>query len=450
MRNTFLLVTVLFTLAVDLGCSALEITRIPRDYEIASLPGTDDPIPGQTDARQQAATAAFVRNPAVSVSRHPSRVEHVGSGPYGTTRLASFRPSLFDQVTATPDRGAGNSLSPPASLSPSSVHQAKAKAQDDSFAQSLAALDFRHSLHLASFFQEPVGPTGGESPVVEDDPDEGGISDDEMAAMAEKMNNPLGNLWMISMQYDIGQWEGDIVRAGDRKTNSTFYLQPVLPFRLTEEWSVIARPTFLISSITAPSGFDVIEGEGEPQFVPGSFDRETGLGDTILPLWFSARTKPPFVIGAGPTFMFPTASDDILGTGKWSAGPSALALYLGDEFIVGGIMQHWWDYASKSGRRDQVNLTNFQFIYRYRVTPTTNIGGTPNIIYNWDTDEATIPLGIGADTIVKIGPLPMKIGAEFQYFPAQPDLYGPEWQIRFVFVPIIPAPAFAKNPLFGG
>ncbi len=184
-RNTFLLVAVLFTLAVDLGCSALEITSIPRDYEIASLPGTDDPIPGQTDARQQAATAAFARNAAVSVSRHPSRVEHVRSGPYGTTRLASFRPSLFDQGTATPDRGAGNSLSPPASLSPSSVHQAKAKAQDDSFAQSLAALDFRHSLHLASFFREPAGPTGGESPAVEDDPDESGIRDDEMAAMAE-------------------------------------------------------------------------------------------------------------------------------------------------------------------------------------------------------------------------------------------------------------------------
>ena len=49
-RNTFFLVTVLFTLAVDLGCSALKFTRIPRDYEIASFPGTDEPIPGPTDA----------------------------------------------------------------------------------------------------------------------------------------------------------------------------------------------------------------------------------------------------------------------------------------------------------------------------------------------------------------------------------------------------------------
>lgn len=302
---------------------------------------------------------------------------------------------------------------------------------------------------LTSFESEPAetAAEGATQDEEEEDPFEGEMSAEEMA---ERINNPLGNLWMISMQYDIGQWEGDIVRAGDRKTNSTFYLQPVLPFKLTEDWSVIARPTFPISSFTAPSGFDVVEGEEEPGFVPGSFDRETGLGDTIFPLWFSARTKPPFVIGAGPTFMFPTASDEILGTEKWSAGPSAMAMYIGEEWIMGFIMQHWWDYASKSGSRDQVNLTNFQLMYRYRVTPTFNVSGSPNIVYNWDTDEATIPLGIGVDKIIKIGPAPLKIGAEFQYFPAKPDAYGPEWQIRIIFTPIIPIPAFAKTPLFGG
>jgi hypothetical protein len=38
-----------------------------------------------------------------------------------------------------------------------------------------------------------------------------------------------------------------------------------------------------------------------------------------------------------------------------------------------------------------------------------------------------------------IGNLPAKLGAEFQYMPVQPDIYGQEWNIRPVVAPIIPS-----------
>jgi hypothetical protein len=47
--------------------------------------------------------------------------------------------------------------------------------------------------------------------------------------------------------------------------------------------------------------------------------------------------KPPNVYGFGPTFMLPTATDDGLGTGKWSAGP--LAWLLNRKIFVTTYMQ---------------------------------------------------------------------------------------------------------------
>jgi hypothetical protein len=39
--------------------------------------------------------------------------------------------------------------------------------------------------------------------------------------------------------------------------------------------------------------------------------------------------------GVGPTFVFPTASDDALGQGKCQVGPAAVGLYLGKQWIFG-------------------------------------------------------------------------------------------------------------------
>jgi hypothetical protein len=88
----------------------------------------------------------------------------------------------------------------------------------------------------------------------------------------------------------------------------------------------------------------------------------------------------------------------------------------------------------------------------YRLTDKTNIGvGTPNININWNADNNnrwTIPIGIGFNTMAKIGKLPVKWGLELHYYVEKPDNFGPEWNLRLIFSPIIPKPAFSKKPIF--
>ncbi len=67
---------------------------------------------------------------------------------------------------------------------------------------------------------------------------------------------------------------------------------------------------------------------------------------------------------------------------------------------------------------------------------------------SWETDELSLPIGIGFDTLVKMGKLPVKVGGEIHYFVDQDDDFGPEWLLRLYFSPVVPSPAWSKKPLF--
>jgi hypothetical protein len=257
------------------------------------------------------------------------------------------------------------------------------------------------------------------------------------------------------MLSDFAVYDGDALDffGEDEKLMNFTLVQPVLSTQLTEGWKMILRPTIPIVSVDAPK--DIFPPTQPDEGFSADFDRETGLGDIML--WSAFATsdwaRPPKVFGFGPTVMLDTATDNVLGTGKPSAGPMALALHVGKKWIYGAIFQHWWSFAGDNDR-EEVNLTDLQYILRYRVKPDTNIGFSPNIRYNWepnDSDERlSLPVGIGFDTMTKLGPAPVKIGLEFHYFVEQPDAFGPQYQLRFIFSPVIPSLAWAKRPMVGG
>lgn len=272
------------------------------------------------------------------------------------------------------------------------------------------------------------------------------------AEISEMINNPLGNLWMLFTQNDTKWISGDALDTlgEDDKVFNSFMLMPVMPMQLTDNVKYILRPVIPIHSYDLPSGFsfDPTTG-GTPS---ADFERETGLGDIIL--WNAFTTnegaKPPNVLGAGFTAMLDTATDEKLGTGKWSAGPMGLAMKITDKWIYGVIAQHWWSFAGDSDR-DDVNLSDIQYILRYRLTPDTNIGMSPNISINWEADSddrLSLPVGGGMDTMIKIGPLPVKIGVEVYYYVAAPDNIGQEWQVRLFFTPVLPSPDWSKKSIF--
>jgi hypothetical protein len=273
---------------------------------------------------------------------------------------------------------------------------------------------------------------------VKADAPEPGQDEMDLGELSKQTSNPVGSLWQLVMQNDYTLFDGDI--TDDERQINVFKFQPIMPFRLTDEWKLITRPVI-----------PVVSSEILKNPATGDWDRENGLGDVVLLAAFS-NTPPtsPNVWGIGPTFIFPTASDDDLGTEKWSVGPVATWFHLGEKWIYGGIVQHWWSFAGDDDR-DHVNLTNIQYVLKYRPTPAMSIGFSPNIEANWknDSDDVwSVPIGLGADRMFRLGKLPVKIGFEAQYYVEQPDSFGAEWNFRFFVTPVIPAPKFASKPLF--
>jgi hypothetical protein len=260
---------------------------------------------------------------------------------------------------------------------------------------------------------------------------------EKMARIAQQTNNPVSDLWMLFIQNDFSVYEGDIT-DGKRILNS-FKFQPVMPLLLTDKIRLINRPVLQFQSFETPE----LTSNGL------EWDTESGLGDTVLLNVFSPADLGANVWGIGPSWIFPTATDDSLGGEKWAVGPAAVLFHMGEKWIFGGVLQHWWDYAGDDDRAD-INLTDFQYVIRYKINPFFQLGTGPNIQYNWETEEISLPIGIGMDTTTKWGDTIFRWGIDLEYYVKQDDEFGPKWNMRLFMIPVIQAPKWATTPLFGG
>ena len=198
-----------------------------------------------------------------------------------------------------------------------------------------------------------------------------------------------------------------------------------------------------------------IPGSINPGPAPALIDladgRTTGFGDMYYVGLFSQKDAMKLdngasvVWGLGFDLGLPTAGKDLLGTGKWTAGPAALAAYLGKKWKFGGLVQHYWDYAGENDRPD-VNTTNFQYLLYYSLNATTSIGAAPNVIIDWEQDSgdrSTIPIGLGINKTINIGKIPVRFGVEAMYSVQRPDnIPGSRWNYRFYAIPAVPSAMF--------
>jgi len=286
--------------------------------------------------------------------------------------------------------------------------------------------------------------------------------------MSALMDNPLGNVAMLFTQIDITRLENPTFDKSDYKYNYMGIAQ--FPKGLGENWNIINRVIWNVPSMPVDQGKiddaqdraarQLGSGEGPIVTPPTNTDiapidlfsgRTTGFGDMYYNGLFSP--KKGFKLEGGGSLLwglgfdlgFPTATEDILGTGKWLAGPSGLGVYLGPKWKIGALVQQYWDYAGDSDR-DSVSMMNLQYFIFYSLDEVTSIGAAPNIIANWEQDRDnawTVPIGLGISRTFQFGKLPVRFGAEAHYSVIQPDdVVGQEWNFRFYVIPAVPSALF--------
>jgi hypothetical protein len=288
------------------------------------------------------------------------------------------------------------------------------------------------------------------------------------AQMSALMDNPLGNVAMLFTQFDFTLMSNP---TNDKTANKVNYMGIAqFPKGISENWNIINRVVWNVPSM--PLDQDKIDaaqdrarrrygsGEGPIVLPPADsgiapidlFDgRTTGFGDMYYNGLFApkkgykTKSGASLLWGLGFDLGFPTASEDILGTGKYLAGPSALGVYMGPKWKVGALVQQYWDYAGDDDR-DDVSLMNLQYFIFYSLDDVTSIGAAPNIIANWEQSSGnkwTVPIGLGISRTFQIGKAPVRFGLEAHYSVIQPDdVAGAEWNIRFYVIPAAPSALF--------
>ena len=229
------------------------------------------------------------------------------------------------------------------------------------------------------------------------------------ANLAQQLANPVASLISVPIQsnLDFGIGPGD----GTRWTTN---IQPVIPFELSEHWNLISR-TIL----------PVIDQQG---IALGGASDQFGLGDTVQSIFISPKSSDP-IWGLGPVFLLPTATDSILGSEKWGAGPTGVVLKQSGSWTYGALANHIWSFAGDDARTD-VNATFFQPFVSYITDTKTTYSLTLESTYDWDSDQWNLPLNFVVSQLVKFGDQPVQLVGGIRYYIDGPD-GGPEWGLRF-------------------
>ena len=257
-------------------------------------------------------------------------------------------------------------------------------------------------------------------------PGGGGAGDDEKdqeAELAKKLNNPVAALISVPIQnnWDFGIGPADAMKY-------TANIQPVVPLSIGKDWNVIIR-TILPVIYLEPTA-------SNPLAPASARESHTGLGDTTQSFFLSPKAPVGgWILGAGPVALWPTATDSALGSGKWGAGPTVVALRQEHGFTYGILANQIWSYAGWGSQN--VNATYLQPFVSYTTKTYSTFAINTESTRDWQSERWSVPINFMVQQLLKIGRQPVAFQFGYRYYADGPS-GGPDWGLRFTVTLLFP------------
>ncbi len=238
-------------------------------------------------------------------------------------------------------------------------------------------------------------------------------------ALAKQLSNPVAALISVPLQLNYDEGHG----ANGDGERWLLNVQPVVPIDISEDWNLISRTIVPLID----------------QRAVVNSDSQSGVGDIVQSVFFSpkAPTANGWIWGAGPVFLLPTATDDLIGGEKWGMGPTAVALkQTAEGWTYGALANHIWSVAGDDNRAD-VSATFLQPFLAKGLgqgrTASVNLEST----YDWKSKQWNVPLNLQYSKVTKWGKQLVSLqGGVRAYLDTPPG--GPDWGLRFVVTFLYP------------
>lgn len=270
-------------------------------------------------------------------------------------------------------------------------------------------------------------------------------SQESAAELAAKLADPNATLGQMLVPIDFIQYGNEFDDSRQNAFVTSF--QPSLPISLSEGVNLYVRPLipFYVS---------------QPVMGVNGFEQRTSLGNISADVAVGKTWPSKWITLVGVFGGFPTATDDALRMNYTTLGPELLVAKLTSFGAIGVMVSQAWSVGGSdvdpnsftvmqdnfwvaSGGSTQANITAGQYFYTIKLKNAWQLNASPTYSYNHNATEGnrlTLPLGIGAQNVVKFGNLPIRIGAQYWYYVAAPDNFGPKHQFRITIAPVVPLP----------
>ncbi len=225
--------------------------------------------------------------------------------------------------------------------------------------------------------------------------------------LALSVHNPFEDFVKVPIQSTTG-----FQLSRSHKVGDAWNIQPLLPFSLSADWDLMARPSLTVTYAPTPH-------------------EHSGLEDLQTSFFLTPHQASRWIWGLGPIFQFPTASSSELGTGRWSAGPTAALLYSEGPWFNGILAYQLMSFA---GNRDRgsVNFTYIEPEISYNFESGWYVQCDPSITYDWTaeaTNAWTIPMGADIGKAFKMGSQDLSLQVGAYDLLKRPDV-APQWIAR--------------------
>ena len=275
-----------------------------------------------------------------------------------------------------------------------------------------------------------------------DNPDKPSVSghsgNDQTAELAKKLQNPIADLISLPFQNNFDYGGG----ANGHGSQYTVNIQPVIPFKLTPDWNLIVRTIVPVT-----------------QAVHVQLTEVSGLADIVQSFFLSpAQPVGGLIVGVGPVFLYPTATNDRISANQWAAGPTVVALKQAGPWTVGILANHLQGFGgigrngsagasvigedgftttTSPGHSARVSATYVQPFASYTFPTFTTLSLSTESTYDWTARQWTVPVIAGVSQLLKLASQPISIGLSGKYTAIQP-VGAPSWGIRLSVTLLFP------------